>query len=74
MTTNPDWEEIRSKLRDGQTAADVPIVVARAFKARLERLVLLLKKRFGKLIYMIRVIEFQKRGFPHARIIIKVRD
>ncbi|KIJ33668.1 hypothetical protein M422DRAFT_104584, partial [Sphaerobolus stellatus SS14] len=35
FTTNPNWPEIQSKLAPGQTAADVPTVIARAFKQRL---------------------------------------
>jgi hypothetical protein len=73
MTCNPEWPEIVSQLRPGQTAADIPMVVARVFKARLDQLLQLLRTKFGDVIYSIRVIEFQKRGFPHAHIIIKVR-
>ncbi|KIJ30533.1 hypothetical protein M422DRAFT_267975 [Sphaerobolus stellatus SS14] len=32
FTMNPDWPEIRSQLTTGQTASDVPLVIARAFK------------------------------------------
>lgn len=72
MTTNPHWPEIESMLRPGQSAADVPIVVARAFKARLDHALKLINTKFGRLVYIVRVIEFQKRGFPHAHIIAKV--
>lgn len=73
FTCNSDWPEIRSQLSPGQTASDVPVVVARAFKQRLQKFLHLLRSRFGNLIYMIKVIEFQKRGLPHAHIILKVR-
>jgi Helitron helicase-like domain at N-terminus len=72
MTCNPQWPEITCRLRHGQSASDIPVIVARVFKLRLERLIHLLKTRFGKVIYIIKVIEFQKRGLPHAHIIIKV--
>ncbi|KAJ8580114.1 hypothetical protein M405DRAFT_753661 [Rhizopogon salebrosus TDB-379] len=72
MTCNPDWLEIKSRLRPGQTAADAPVITARAFKVRLQRLLDILRKRLGEVKYMIKVIEFQKRGLPHAHIIIKV--
>ena len=72
MTCNRDWPEIVSRLRPGQTAYDVPIIVARVFKERLHRLLDILNTKFGTLMYIIHVIEFQKRGFPHAHIIIKV--
>lgn len=73
MTCNPEWPEITSRLKPGQSPSDVPVIVARAFKIRLQRLLKLLRKKFGHLIYMIKVIEFQKRGWPHAHIIIKVQ-
>lgn len=73
FTCNPHWPEIEACLREGQTASDVPVVVARAFKLRLQRFLEILRHRFGQKIYMIKVIEFQKRGLPHAHIILKVR-
>jgi hypothetical protein len=72
MTFNPDWAEIKSRLRPGQTATDIPVAVARVFKSRLEKVMHVLRTRFGSKKYLIKVIEFQKRGFPHAHIIIKV--
>jgi len=73
MTFNPDWPEVRECLLPGQTAFDVPVIVARVFKSRLEKVLQVLRTCFGSKKYMIKVIEFQKRGFPHAHIIIKVR-
>ena len=55
-------------------ASDVPVIVAQAFKNRLRRLLHILRTRFGLIIYLIKVIEFQKRGLPHAHIIIKVHS
>jgi hypothetical protein len=72
MTCNGDWPEVTSRLRPGQSAYDVPVIVARAFKARLQRLLQLLRTKFGNLVYIIKVIEFQKRGFPHVHILLKV--
>lgn len=72
MTCNPEWPEIKARLKPGQSASDIPVIVARAFKIRLQRLQNLLRKKLGHLRYMIKVIEFQKRGWPHAHIIIKV--
>lgn len=73
MTCNPDWPEIRARLRPDQTAADAPVVTARAFKLRLQRLLDIIRKRLGEVKYIIKIVEFQKRGLPHAHIIIKVR-
>jgi hypothetical protein len=73
MTTNPNWPEIKEKLLPGQTAADRPILVCRAFKGRMDRLMEFFKsKRFGGIVYMISVVEFQLRGLPHAHILLKV--
>jgi len=72
MTFNPDWPEVRERLLPGQSASDIPTIVARVFKSRLEKVLQVLRTCFGTKRYMIKVIEFQKRGFPHAHIIIKV--
>jgi len=72
MTFNPDWPEVRSRLLPGQTAFDIPIVVAHTFKNRLEKVLRLLCTHFGEKKYLIKVIEFQKRGFPHVHILLKV--
>jgi hypothetical protein len=74
VTTNPNWPEIKEKLLPGQTAADRPVVVCRAFKGRMDKLIDFFKsKRFGGIVYMISVVEFQMRGLPHAHILLKVR-
>ena len=75
MTCNGEWPEIVSRLLPGQTAYDVPVIVARAFKHRLQRLLTILQSgKLGTILYIIYVIEFQKRGFPHAHIVLKVND
>lgn len=73
MTFNPDWSEICECLWPGQSASDIPIIVARVFKSRLEKVLHVLQSSFKTKKYMIKVIQFQKRGFPHAHIIFKVR-
>ena len=72
MTTNPKWPEILNALKPGQDASHVPSIVCRAFKARYHAMIDFIKKNFGKILYMVRVVEFQKRGLPHCHIIIKV--
>jgi hypothetical protein len=72
MTCNPEWPEITSRLKPGQKAQDVPVIVTRAFNGRLKRLLHILRTKFGRVCYIIKIIEFQKRGLPHAHIIIKV--
>jgi hypothetical protein len=71
-TCNPNWPELRAKLGPGQTATDAPGLTSRVFHARLKRLLETIRKSFGTMLYTITVIEFQKRGLPHAHIIICV--
>ena len=74
FTCNGDWPEIRSRLRPGQTYADVPVIVCRVFKQKLSRLMALFRTMFpnaGPLLYSIQRVEFQKRGLPHAHILLK---
>lgn len=74
MTCNKDWPEIQEKLRRGQSCSDIPIVVMRVFRRKLALLEKALKTMFPHarpLLYIIRSVEFQKRGLPHAHILIK---
>jgi Helitron helicase-like domain at N-terminus len=71
-TANPNWPEVVSQLAPGQSASDAPILMCRIFHARLKALLARLRKIFGHPRYIIRVTEFQKRGIPHAHIIIAV--
>lgn len=74
MTCDPNWPEIASQLRLGQSFVDIPVVVVRVFKRKLTLLLQELKTMFpnvGRPIYLIYSIEFQKRGLPHAHILIK---
>ena len=72
MTCNPHWPEIEAELKDGQKAQDRPDLVARVFKLKKDQLLRDLKKNgvMGKTVADIEVIEFQKRGLPHAHILI----
>ena len=72
MTCNPNWSEIKDNLSQGQVATDRPDLVARVFKMKIEELKndLLKKHVFGKIVAHMMVIEFQKRGLPHAHILI----
>jgi len=74
FTCNGEWPEIRSCLRPGQTYTDIPIVVCRVFKQKLSRLMTIFRTMFpnaGRLLYSIQRVEFQKRGLPHAHILLK---
>jgi hypothetical protein len=72
MTCNPTWPEITAALLTGQTAHDRPDLVARVFKLKLKVFLNELLKAgvFGKTVAHFQVIEFQKRGLPHAHILI----
>jgi len=71
LTCNPYWPEIQQALAPGQTAADRPDIVVRVFHARLERMMKVLKEDFcGELAYIVKVIEYQRRGLPHAHIVL----
>ena len=72
MTCNPEWPEIKSRLLPGQDACDIPDVVARVFKNRLQRLIHILKTKMGTVTYMTSSNEFQKRGLPHSHIVLQV--
>ena len=76
ITTNPKWPEILSCLEPGQTPQDRPDVVARVFKIKLEQLMKDLTKGelFGQLAGHLRVVEWQKRGLPHAHILIILKE
>lgn len=74
MTCNTNWPEITSALRPGQTFADVPVVVTPVFKQKLSLLFKTLNTMFphvGARVYCIHSIEFQRRGLPHAHILVK---
>uniref|UniRef100_A0A8R7RA28 Helitron helicase-like domain-containing protein n=2 Tax=Triticum urartu TaxID=4572 RepID=A0A8R7RA28_TRIUA len=72
MTCNPKWEEITNELLPGQTAQDRPDIVARVFYGKLEAMKdLLLKKMvLGVVVAYVYVVEFQKRGLPHAHFLL----
>jgi hypothetical protein len=73
MTTNPRWPEIEDKLGRDQTASDLPQVVVRVSRAKMKYLIKLLESGSGGFLYLIYVVEFQKRGLPHCHILVKLR-
>uniref|UniRef100_A0A0A9DUN1 ATP-dependent DNA helicase n=1 Tax=Arundo donax TaxID=35708 RepID=A0A0A9DUN1_ARUDO len=72
MTCNPKWDEITRELYHGQTAQDRPDLVVRVFRAKLEELKtqLLEKHILGRVRAYVYVVEFQKRGLPHAHFLL----
>jgi len=72
VTCNPKWPDITDALLPGQTANDRPDICARVFELKLKDIKADIFNRhvFGRVIGHIHVIEFQKRGLPHAHILV----
>ena len=72
MACNPNWEEIKNELYPGQAIQDRPDLVTRVFRAKLEELKTRLMKNdiLGKVRAYVYVVEFQKRGLPHAHFLL----
>ena len=72
MTASPAWPEIANNLRKGEKTQDRPDLVARVFRLKLRALLnALVKEHFlGKVIAHTYVVEYQKRGLPHAHILL----
>ncbi|XP_065671756.1 uncharacterized protein LOC136089633 [Hydra vulgaris] len=60
----------------GQTASDKPDLVTRVFKLKLNNLLNDIFKHgvLGKVVTHVQVIEFQKRGLPHAHILLHLAN
>ncbi|XP_048493453.1 uncharacterized protein LOC125494001 [Beta vulgaris subsp. vulgaris] len=70
---NPKWPEItRFVSKKGLRPEDRPDIIVRVFKMKLDQLVKDLKDRniFGRVRAVVYTIEFQKRGLPHAHILL----
>uniref|UniRef100_A0A453GBP1 Helitron helicase-like domain-containing protein n=1 Tax=Aegilops tauschii subsp. strangulata TaxID=200361 RepID=A0A453GBP1_AEGTS len=72
MTCNPKWEEITNELLPGQMSQDRPDIVAPVFYGKLEAMkdMLLKKMVLGVVVAYVYVVEFQKRGLPHAHFLL----
>jgi hypothetical protein len=72
FTANPNWPEITAELHAFQKSHDRPDLITRVFNLKLKCLLddILKKEIFGAVVAHIYVIEFQKRGLPHAHILI----
>lgn len=81
LTCNPHWREITAALEPGQTWEDRADVVNRVFQLKLRAFVqdvregTFFKDKNGapwKAKYIMYVVEFQKRGKPHAHITMRL--
>ncbi|KAK9705842.1 hypothetical protein RND81_07G086300 [Saponaria officinalis] len=73
FTCNPKWPEItRFCSKKGLRSEDRPDIICRVFKIKLEELMRDLKFEhiFGRARGVVYTIEFQKRGLPHAHILL----
>ena len=75
FTANPTWEEVRAALRKGEQPHDRPDIVTRVFYLKFKELLheLFELHVLGEDTANVWVIEFQKRGLPHAHILMNVK-
>jgi hypothetical protein len=74
FTTNPQWREILENLRPGDKAHHRTDLIARVFRLKLKALLKDITDKdhaiFGKKVAHAMTVEFQKRGLPHAHILL----
>ncbi|POS84271.1 hypothetical protein EPUL_003259 [Erysiphe pulchra] len=72
ITANPSWSEILAELEYNQTQYSRPDLIAKVFKLKLDQMSHDFKERYvcGVSIGSIYTIEYQKRGLPHAHILV----
>lgn len=72
FTCNPKWPEITSALNPGEQPCDRPDLSCRVFKLKFTSLMndILKKDILGSVKAHTATIEFQKRGLPHAHILL----
>ena len=72
QTCNPSWPEIVQHLLPGQAAHQRPDIVARVFHLKLTEMMDDLTKEciFGPVRAHLHCVEWQKRGLPHAHILL----
>ena len=72
MTANPKLPEIIAELLEDQKPADHPDLISRVFRQKLNLLMKDLTDHgyLGKVVAHVHVIEFQKRGLPHAHMLL----
>ena len=76
FTANPQWDEIKSSLLPGESPHDRSDICDRVFKIKHTALLkdLLEHEVLGKVKAFTSMIEFQKRGLPHAHILLIMDD
>jgi hypothetical protein len=76
VTCNPNWPEIRRHVPPGGEASYYPPIVCRVFRLKLKAIIqeIVKKEVFGPVASRVYTIEFQKRGLPHAHILIALQE
>ncbi|XP_054711418.1 uncharacterized protein LOC129221007 [Uloborus diversus] len=76
FTCNPTWNEIKAELFPGQKPQDRHDLLARVFHVKQKMLMNLISKGniFGSVRCFMYTIEWQKRGLPHAHILVWLRE
>jgi hypothetical protein len=72
ITCNPHWPEIVEQLSPNETPNDRPDIIARVFNQKFNLILEELTKKgiLGECTAHMYTIEFQKRGLPHAHVIL----
>jgi hypothetical protein len=72
FTCNPAWDDIQQLLLPGQSPVDRHDITARVFRQKLKSLInfIVHLKVFGSVRCWMYSVEWQKRGLPHAHILI----
>ena len=72
FTCNPKWNEILISLLPNQTATDRVDLICRVFKMKLDSMIkdIMVNGIFGAALGITYSIEYQKRGLPHAHILV----
>jgi hypothetical protein len=76
ITCNPHWPEITRESYPGQSSYDRVELVTRVFKEKVDAIMEDIRKNhiFGQCVADVTVIEFQKRGLPHAHCLIFLKE
>ncbi|XP_036345768.1 uncharacterized protein LOC118755017 [Rhagoletis pomonella] len=76
FTCNPKWPEVVQNIEIYQGSEMRPELIACVFKQKLKELMKDISQKhvFGKVKYYLYIIEFQKRGLPHAHILVALHE
>ena len=76
FTCNPLWPEITNCIHSFENANNRPDITVRVFHAKIKELLCLINQKqiFGEVQTYLYTIEFQKRGLPHAHLLLCLRD